>query len=1273
MRRLITAAFAAAALIAGLVPAAGITTAGAVTAGSASAATAASDRSGPKYKVLVLVPANFTKAQKTGVQELRQRGLDENFTIEVTSDTSLVSAANLPKYRSVVFLNTTGDYLTDAQQDAFEAYFRAGGGFLGIGSAVELEPGWQFLTDVLGSRSAAAALPAQAVTNKVADRGHDASKNLPEYWNLTDTYYNWTSNVRGLSHVLTTVSDAPFNKTGDGPTLNALTGGTMGADHPVTWCKDYRGGRSYYTNHGASDAAWTNANLVTELVGAIAWASGQSDPVYSDCGATVVANYAQSFVAAPPNLSEPIGFDVLPDGTGRVIQTDRRGGVRLHDPATNSTTLLATLPVYSASEDGMYGPEVDNNFNTNKWVYLYYSPPTVEDVTLSDGSVVTQTTPTANAPNTGVSPSVWDPWVGYFQLSRFKFVDTAGSVPAHLDVDSEQQIMRVPVNRGACCHVGGDIDFDSQNNLWLVTGDDTPSGGGNSGGFSPHNDQLTNENQTINVANATGGTFTLTFDGQTTAPIAFPLDNAAIEAALEALSNIDDVAVTGTGTRTVNFRGNQSERDVPQMTADASGLTSATTATVTINTTAQGGLFNAPHVDARRSALNTNDLRGKVLRITALAGDITAAQENELGGAYTVPAGNLYPAGTARTAPEVYAMGFRNPFRITLDKNDVAYVTDYSPDSQTPQISRGPQGTGRVEVVRKPANYGWPLCMKTDLPYYKWDFNTSTPLPSAAAPEPHDCDDPNRGPQNTSRWVADGGPTVEPGLEYGPPITEPEIWYSYRDNQASPQGTPCFAQYGPGAPANPVGVCPQLFPELFTGGVGPHGAAPYNYDADNSSETKFPPYWDGAFIFGEFTQDTMREVRLDSQNRVFKINNSLPCGPSPTSPTRPFLCDNPMDMEFGPDGSLYLLTYGDGFFAINQDAAMQRFEYVKGLRAPVVSITATPTSGPAPLTVAFTSTASDPDPGDSITYAWDFDGNGSVDSVDPNPSHTYTVTGQYTARLTVTDSSGKSTGANTTITVGNTAPSVTINTPVDGGTFAFGDNIPFSVTVTDPEDGAINCAEVEVTFVLGHDTHGHAGQTVTGCSGVLPTDPDDVSHGGNVFGVISAVYTDHGGAGGVPALTTQAQHQIRQKKQEVEFAVNQSGTNTAATSDVGGGVHRGSLSSGDWIQLNGPFNLLNINALTFRVADAGGGRVAGSPLAAVELRTGSATGPIVDTYNLVSTGGTAVWTSQTFPISLSGTNELFLVFRSVPGGQGGNNLFNLNWTEFGGAGVGVAP
>ena len=129
-----------------------------------------------------------------------------------------------------------------------------------------------------------------------------------------------------------------------------------------------------------------------------------------------------------------------------------------------------------------------------------------------------------NAPTIASSLAAWDPWVGYFQLSRFKFVDDAAGVPAHLDLATEQQIMRVPNNRGACCHVAGDIDFDKHNNLWLVTGDDTPAGGGNSGGFGPFNDQLTDEAQTVRVTNATGGTFTLTFNGQTTAPLAFNLD-----------------------------------------------------------------------------------------------------------------------------------------------------------------------------------------------------------------------------------------------------------------------------------------------------------------------------------------------------------------------------------------------------------------------------------------------------------------------------------------------------------------------------------------------------------------------------------------------------------------------------------------------------------------------------------------------------------------------------------------------------------------------------
>ena len=75
-------------------------------------------------------------------------------------------------------------------------------------------------------------------------------------------------------------------------------------------------------------------------------------------------------------------------------------------------------------------------------MYLYYSPQTVIDVKLSDGSIVTQTTPTPTAPpNTAASQTAWDPYVGYFQLSRFKFVEDAQR-PARLDLNSEQQILQ---------------------------------------------------------------------------------------------------------------------------------------------------------------------------------------------------------------------------------------------------------------------------------------------------------------------------------------------------------------------------------------------------------------------------------------------------------------------------------------------------------------------------------------------------------------------------------------------------------------------------------------------------------------------------------------------------------------------------------------------------------------------------------------------------------------------------------------------------------------
>ena len=255
-----------------------------------------------------------------------------------------------------------------------------------------------------------------------------------------------------------------------------------------------------------------------------------------------------------------------------------------------------------------------------------------------------------------------------------------------------------------------------------------------------------------------------------------------------------------------------------------------------------------------------------------------------------------------------------------------------------------------MEVVRKPANYGWPLCYSPDLPYYRWNFLTSTPLDSPA--QPHECGNPTRGPRNDSRWNLEGGPTVEPGLEYSPPITKPDIWYSYQDNAATPARQPVLRVLRPGA----AGHLPAAHP----------GAAQRGRRARTARRrtTTTPPTrarrssrrtTTASFILGEFTRDYLREVRVDSQGSIMKINHTLSCGQAVVRTDFPFECDNPMDMQFGKDGSLYLLTYGDGFFAANPDAGMYRFDYLKGQRAPQAVLTATPTSGQEPLTVQFSS------------------------------------------------------------------------------------------------------------------------------------------------------------------------------------------------------------------------------------------------------------------------------------------------------------------------------
>jgi glucose/arabinose dehydrogenase len=452
-----------------------------------------------------------------------------------------------------------------------------------------------------------------------------------------------------------------------------------------------------------------------------------------------------------------------------------------------------------------------------------------------------------------------------------------------------------------------------------------------------------------------------------------------------------------------------------------------------------------PVFDAQRSSANTNDLRGKLLRITV-----------GRNGGYTIPRGNLFRPGTAGTRPEIYAMGLRNPFRFTVDPDtDVVYLADYSPDARAANPARGPAGHGRWTAIDKPANYGWPYCVAPGMPYVDYDFGTGV---SGA---PFDCARPvNDSPNNT-------------GLRILPPVRKAEVIYSY-------------------------GVSAE-FPELGTGGIGPMGGPAYDYDRGSRSRTRWPATFDGLPLFAEWTRDHVKAFHLDRGRQVTAIDAVLPS----------LVFDNPMDLEFGPDGALYVLEYGDGFFNENPDAQLSRFDFVRGNRTPVPRASATPVSGQAPLTVAFTSAGTaDPD-GDPLRYAWDFDADGRVDSTAPDATWTFTVNADYRPTLKVTDSTGRSASAEVILPVGTLAPVVTFVTPTDDQPFAFGDTVAYEVTVTD--DAPVDCSRVTVRYILGHDEHGHPLSTSSGCTGSITTFLDP-GHGGadNLTAVFVASYTDTG-------------------------------------------------------------------------------------------------------------------------------------------------------------------
>jgi cytochrome c len=400
--------------------------------------------------------------------------------------------------------------------------------------------------------------------------------------------------------------------------------------------------------------------------------------------------------------------------------------------------------------------------------------------------------------------------------------------------------------------------------------------------------------------------------------------------------------------------------------------------------------------DSQKGSSNTNDLRGKILRI-----------HPEADGTYTIPKGNLFPKGTPKTRPEIYTMGNRNPWRLTIDsKTGWLYWGEVGPDGSTDDFEhRGPQSYDEFNQAKKPGNYGWPYFVADNLAYHHYNFATkeSGPVFDAAHPV-------NTSPNNT-------------GMTDLPPATPAFIYYSKQPS--------------------------KKFPLLESGGNSAVGGPIFHASDFNNASRLFPSYYEGKWFITDWVRGWINVVSIDDQGNYAGMERFLP-----NQKLR-----GPIDMKFGPSGDLYVLEYGNGYFKDNPEAELIRIEYNGGNRKPQVQASVDKTAGAVPLKVNLSSIGTkDADEGDKLSYSWKITRNGVPFKTiaHANPSVTFTAPGIYKALLTVTDLKGAKNSKSVEVKVGNEPPVVTVNVTAGNSSFFFpGKSIAYNVSVVDKEDGSL--------------------------------------------------------------------------------------------------------------------------------------------------------------------------------------------------------------------------
>lgn len=698
--------------------------------------------------------------------------------------------------------------------------------------------------------------------------------------------------------------------------------------------------------------------------------------------------------------------------------------------------------------------------------------------------------------------------------------------------------------------------------------------------------------------------------------------------------------------------------------------------------------------DGQRTSANTNTLVGKVNRIR-VHDDAT----------YSIPPGNLFKPGTPKTRAEIFAMGTRNPWRLSIDpKTGFIYWGEVGPDARN-DGPRGSRGYDEINQAKQAGNFGYPLFVGNNSPYAEYDYETKKvgPLFDPKAPL-------NKSRNNT-------------GLVELPPAVPAFLYWPY--------------------------AVSEKWPELGEGGR-TACAGPVFYWQESFERTNgFPKHFDRSLLFWDWQRPFIKWARLDAHSDLAGIESFAPtafvaANTEDQLKKQKALVDNgatvlrrPVDATFGPDGCLYLLDYGETWGA-NRDSALYKISYLRGNLPPVAKLALSASAGPAPLKTTLSAKGSrDPD-GGKLSFAWKLQPGDKQLGEGEELALEIATPGNFTIELTVKDDQGASVTRGVPIVIGNHAPAVRFVTPLDGDFFTPGGKVDYKVAVQDAEDGAseakpvefgartlvtstflaadgkaaavdpglslmrqsdcLNCHAMETPLVgpaflaiadkyrkqpdapellnqkvrlggsgvwgqipmLAHPQHtedevaimlrwllalekGKGGPTLSrGLDGQV-TAPKDGKPGTLL---LEATYTDLG-AGPAGSLSGKGTVTLRHRRLEAESAEVDGGKKA--------GKVVGSTNHGATLKFTG-LNLANSKGITI-LASTGGAK--GSQ---VEVRLDSPTGPLLATVDITYTGDWNKLVENKAPLGPStGRHDVYLVLTNPKKGGG---LMNIDWVQF---------